>query len=187
MKGRDFLNRLRLTHPESWILIGIPFLFIAGSFFHFLYDLSGKTILAGTISAVNESVWEHAKMLLLPPILWWVLYYLLKGKKYGINPNQWFTGMLVSIVSSILAMMFIYYFYTQAFGVKLLYMDIFILFLAILIGQGLGWHFYRYFSGINAIVSILLVTVIFILFVYWTFSPPHIPLFYDNPNGKYGI
>lgn len=181
------MNSQRFTHPEKWILIGIPILFIVGSFFHFLYDLSGKSIIAGVVSPVNESVWEHAKMLLLPPIIWWVLYYLCKGKKYGIHQRQWFTGMLVSIVSSILSMMFVYYFYSQAFGVRLLCVDIFILFLACLTGQSLGLHFYRNSRGFTPAISILLTAAIFSLFVYWTFQPPHIPLFYDSVKGTYGI
>ncbi len=181
------MKKQRFTHPEKWILIGIPFVFIVGSIFHFLYDWSGQKVLVGLISPVNESVWEHAKLLLVPTLLWWFVYYIAKQKKYGIDANLWFTGLLVSIVSSILSMMFFYYFYTQAFGTQSLYVDIFIFLLASIIGQCIGLHFYRYSEGLGAGFSFLLIVLICVLFVYWTFQPPHLPLFFDKVNNKYGI
>lgn len=86
------MNYKALSNPEKWILKGIPILFIIGSLLHFMYDLSGNNFLVGLVTAVNESVWEHAKMVLLPVILWWSLYYLYNGKRYDIDRNQWYTG-----------------------------------------------------------------------------------------------
>ena len=181
------MKKQKFTHPEKWILIGIPFVFIVGSIFHFLYDWSGQNVLVGLISPVNESVWEHAKLLLVPTTLWWVAYYIAKQKKYGIDANLWFTGFLVSLVSSITLMMLFYYFYTQAFGIQSLYVDIFIFLLVSIMGQLLGLHFYRYSEGLGAGFSIVLIALIFIIFAYWTFQPPQIPLFFDKVDGKYGI
>lgn len=181
------MRKQRISHPEKWILIGIPFIFIFGSLFHFLYSWSGKKVIVGLISAVNESVWEHTKLLLVPIILWWLIYYVIKQKKYGIDANLWFTGMLVAIVSSILTMICFYYFYTQAFGIQSLVVDIVIFLLAIIIGQCLGLHIYKYPQGLGTWLSILIIAAIFALIVYWTFQPPHIPLFFDKVNGKYGI
>ncbi|WP_024834683.1 DUF6512 family protein [Ruminiclostridium josui] len=181
------MKKQRFTHPEKWILFGIPFVFIAGFILHYLYLWSGQKDFVGLISPLNESVWEHGKLLLVPTLLWWLVYYIAKQKKYGIDANLWFTGLLVAIVSSILSVMFFYYFYTQAFGFQSLYVDIFIFLLCSIIGPCLGLHFYRYSEGLGILISILLITLICILFVYWTFEPPHLPLFFDKVNGKYGI
>ena len=57
---------------ERWIWISLPMLFMVGSVFHFLYDLSGESPIIGAFAAVNESVWEHQKMVLLPVAAWWL-------------------------------------------------------------------------------------------------------------------
>ncbi len=175
------------SKPEKWILLGIPALFLIGACMHFLYDFSGKMTLIGAISPVNESVWEHSKMVLLPVILWWVLYYIVNGKKYCIDKNAWMTGGLVSLVVSLLAMPMIYYFYTGAFGVEILIVDMLILLVAVFLGQMAGLHFYRYSKGIDSTIVILLFVIIVLIFVAFTFNPPHFPIFMDGSTGTYGI
>jgi len=162
-------------------------LFIIGAFFHFLFVLSGKLSIIGAISAVNESVWEHEKMILLPVICWWAIYYALKGNKYGIDINKWFTGLVISLFSSLLTIPFLFYFYTQAFGVEILAVDIFLLLLADFIGQWLGLHFYKHAKSLKVHISIMLVILIVIAFVVFTFNTPHLPLFQDGVAGGYGI
>ena len=39
---------------------------VTGTVLHFLYDLTGRSILASLVSAVNESVWEHMKLIFYP-------------------------------------------------------------------------------------------------------------------------
>lgn len=182
-----FIREKKLSPPEKWIILGIPFLFIIGSIFHFLYQLSGERIIIGIIAPVNESVWEHLKMILIPTICWWAIYYVLRGYKYKINANKWFTGLLVSLVSSMFTIMFVFYFYTEAFGVELIIVDILILLLANIVGQLLGLHFYRYATGIDVQIAIVIIVFIVTVFIVFTFNPPHLPLFLDSSTGTYGI
>ena len=58
----------QLSSAEKWTLLGIPLLFIIGSVFHFIYELTGKNIIVGLISPVNESIFQHIKMIILPII-----------------------------------------------------------------------------------------------------------------------
>lgn len=166
-----------LLPQEKWILLGIPVLFIVGSMFHFLYEFSGNNPLVGLISPVNESIWEHTKMVVIPLILWWTLFYLTQGKNLSIDIDSWFTGLLVSLVTSILLIPALYYFYTGAFGVSLLWVDILILLIALTIGQLLGLHVYRYSDGINHNLVILIIGAILLFYFFATVSPPEIPLF----------
>ena len=176
-----------LPNEEKWILKGIPLLFIIGSLMHFLYNIFWESIAVGLFAPVNESVWEHSKMVLLPIILWWSLYYCFKGKKYNISKNKWFQGGLVSLLTSLTAIPLLFYFYTEAFGVELLWVDISILLISIILGQLLGLHFYKYWKGINYIFVIAILVLIILIFVVFTFYPPHIPMFYDTSTGSYGI
>ncbi|HVB45893.1 MAG TPA: DUF6512 family protein [Streptosporangiaceae bacterium] len=39
---------------------------VAGTLLHFVYAWSGRTLAVGLLSPVNESVWEHTKLLVIP-------------------------------------------------------------------------------------------------------------------------
>ena len=176
-----------MTPTEKNILKASPILFLIGSLMHFLYDLSGKNIFVGLISAVNESVWEHSKMVLWPIICWWTIYYIKNNKKDRIDRNKWFTAGLVALLVSLITIPMIYYFYTGVFGVEILIVDISILFLAVLFGQLLGLHVYKYSKGVNASISIRIFIILILIFAIFTLYPPHSPLFKDGSTGQYGI
>lgn len=185
--GRYVMTYKSLTYPERWILKGIPALFILGTLMHFVYDILWESPLAGLVSAVNESIWEHAKLVLWPVILWWSLYYCFRRQQYKIDRNKWFGSALVALLTALAVIPLLYYFYTSAFGVELLWVDILILFLADLFGQLLGLHVYRHGKGIPALLVIFIFIVLVILFAVFTFYPPQIPWFRDGVSGKYGI
>jgi hypothetical protein len=162
---------------EKWIIAGIPILFLIGAGMHFIYEFSGNNFLIGLIAPINESVWEHTKMVVLPVILWWALYYLVKGSELSLDKNKWFTGCLASLVVSILSIPFLYYFYTGAFGVEYLWADILILLIALFLGQFTGLHVYNYSKGINSSITILIIILIIFIYAFFTLHPPDYPLF----------
>jgi len=176
-----------LSSSQKWIIKGIPILFLIGTIMHFLYGFCGQNILIGSIAAVNESLWEHSKMVLLPVICWWSFYYIIKGKQNNIDQNKWFTSALIALLTAIITIPMLYYFYTEAFGVEILAVDISILFVAILLGQLLAFHFYKYSKGINSYISICISIFLVLTFIIFTYYPPHIPFFRDSTTGQYGI
>ena len=176
-----------LPVKEKWCSWSIPFLFIIGSTFHFLFELSGNSPVVGAFAAINESVWEHQKMVLLPVIGWWTIVFLLKGTRDRINKRKWFTGSIASLIVSIMTIPFMFYFYSEAFGVHLLIVDVLILLLAFIGGQCIGFHFYKYSKGIAFYVSMIVTIVILLIFILFTFNPPLLPWFKDSLTGQYGI
>ena len=52
-----------------WQLGGFSFTALAGTLLHFLYDLTGESVLAAPFSGVNESTWEHMKLLYFPLLI----------------------------------------------------------------------------------------------------------------------
>ena len=165
---------------EKWILLGIPVLFLIGAIFHYLYEFSGKNPLVGLIAPINESVWEHTKMVVLPLIMWWSLFYLSQGDNLFIDSDAWFTGLLISLVASIIAIPVLYYFYTEAFGVSLLWIDILILLIALAIGQLLGLHVYQHSPGMDCSQVLLIIGAILLFYFLTTIRPPKIPLFQSH-------
>ena len=70
---------------------------------------------------------------------------------------------------------------------KVARIDIFNLLFSITVGQFMGLHFYRYSKGIRVFASILILILILWIFILFTISPPHIPLFRDATTGQFGI
>ena len=175
-----------LNNPEKWIILGIPALFLMGSLMHFIYELTGKSYFIGDFSPINESVWEHSKMIVVPMIAWWTLYYIFCKDTYEIDRNRWFFPLLISLVLYIIMIAF-FYTYSTALGKELLWVDIFDLILSLSIGQLLGMYFYRHGPSININISLFIIVAIVALFIIFTFYPPHIPIFKDTSTGTYGI
>ena len=134
-----------IKSPKKWTLWGIPAIFAIGSGMHFLYDLLGKNPAVGAIAPVNESIWEHIKLALLPVILWWTLYYLLAGEKHGLDSRRWFAGALTATIVSSIAIPAMYYFYHGAIGKEWMWMDILIFLIAI--AGGVSWRGCIFITG----------------------------------------
>ena len=56
-----------------WEAAGFLIAAAGGTLLHFLYEWSGEQLLAAVISAVNESTWEHMKLLFVPVFLFSVV------------------------------------------------------------------------------------------------------------------
>ncbi len=180
MKKSDILPE------QKYLLWGIPFIFAAGAALHYLYDLTGERAVIGAIAPVNESVWEHTKMVYLPTLIWWGGGY--RRRKDTVDADRWFSGAMWSILSSIASMPALYYLYTGILGRHLLAVDISLLAVCAAIGQTLGAHLYRrgkgYLGRSGALGIIAAVGAVFAIF---TFRTPRLPIFRDGLTGLFGL
>ena len=65
-----------------WELGGFLLTAAAGTLLHFVYEWSGDSILTAAFSAVNESTWEHMKLLFFPLFLFSLAQVCALGKNY---------------------------------------------------------------------------------------------------------
>lgn len=180
------MNKNEAKSAEKWVLWGIPSLFLGGSILHFAFNALGKRPFVGLFAPVNESIWEHTKLAYIPTLFWWVGYWLKKGKNLPNKP--YFSGALTASVVSSAIIPLLYYFYTGAFAFKSLWVDISLLFIGISTGQLLGLHlFKRAKKGLPLYVSIACFILISLLYAFFTFNPPRLPLFCDPITKTYGI
>ncbi len=56
--------------PRTNLICGILFTSVLGSLLHFVYEWTGENPLAALFSPVNESVFEHCKLLFFPALLY---------------------------------------------------------------------------------------------------------------------
>ena len=166
------------------ILLGIPAAFLMGAALHFVWDWAGRPPALGLFVPVNESVFEHMKMVPLPMLLWWGGCALLRRR--ALRPDAWFTSALVSMLAASLCVPLLYYFYTGAFGAEITAVDIAILLAADAAGQLLGLHCYRYGRALDWRLALALMLGWLALFAAGTAFPPRLPLFRDSVHGTYG-
>ena len=56
-----------------WELFGFALTSLGGTLLHFLYEWSGGSVLLAPFSGVNESTWEHMKLLFFPMLIFAVI------------------------------------------------------------------------------------------------------------------
>jgi hypothetical protein len=93
---------------KKYIISGIIFTIVFGSLLHFFYDWSGKNAIVGLFSPINESVFEHLKLLYFPMLLWIVPGYFIYGKK---NRN-YFLSSFIGLVCGLILTPVLFYLYT---------------------------------------------------------------------------
>lgn len=175
------------TDVEKSILYIIPVLFLLASALHFVYRASGRVFAVGLLTPVNESVWEHLKLAFLPTALWWIGYYLWRGRQSGIGADAWFTAAAAGIVTACLLIPMVYYFYREGLGIRSLALDIALLLVAMAAGQCLALHVLRCGVRAPAWIGLAVLAALFLLFAVWSVHPPRLRLFLDTTTGKYGM
>lgn len=105
---------------KSYTFSGILFVLILGSLSHFFYEWSDHNFIIGLFSPVNESVWEHMKLVFFPMLLYsFIAIPKLKGA-YPCAASAWLSGILAGT----LLIPVIFYTYTTILGYNLLILDI---------------------------------------------------------------
>lgn len=163
----------------KWMLWGVPILFFIGCIMHFVCGWSGKSMILGVFSPINESVWEHLKLSLWPMFVWWIVGYLIYSKGNRAFAVRWFFSCMIAQLVCPMAIISFYYTYTGALGFDSLVLDILSLFLGLLAGQGLALYTFKYakFKLWWLYIAILILALLFAAFIFFTFSPPDLPIF----------
>ena len=95
-------------------IIDIIIIFILTFIFHFLYDLIPNNFTA-IFFPVNESIWEHMKLLYTPIILTSLFDYFITNQN-KIKLNNFFTSIFISSILSIILYLDIYMPIHNTFG-----------------------------------------------------------------------
>lgn len=162
------------------IIINTICIFVVCSLFHFIYDLF-PNFLTSLFFPVNESIWEHLKMIFSASICFSLISNIFYKDK-----NLAFRSYIRSMASIIILLLLyipIYY----IFG-EILVLTLIILFISIFLGEVIASKISekKHYKYIN-IVSVLLIIINFSIFFYLTYFPIKEGLFLDRKNNKYGI
>ena len=119
----------KLKHFSKETVLDIILVCIIGTIFHFAYEFSGRNILVALFSAVNESIWEHIKIACMSIYIVSFIKMAIKEKR---DKNLWIS-LFFKIISIIIIIPIFFYSYRSILGIEVLYLDLIILYIAIII------------------------------------------------------
>ncbi|MBE6727013.1 MAG: hypothetical protein E7562_00015 [Ruminococcaceae bacterium] len=155
----------------------IPFFIIGiiGTLMHFIYEWSGENPVVGLFAPINESIWEHQKLLFFPSIAYSAFSYL-KDRKYPNDP----ISTLFGVISGMLSIITLYYTYKGIIGKDIGWLNIVIFYIGVavfLITKRIIRK-NRVLTGITPnIAAIIIILILSILFGIWTYMPPKLGIF----------
>ena len=167
-----------------WQAAGFALVTFGGTILHFLYDWTGGSILVSPFSGVNESTWEHMKLLFWPLFLFSVIQRLFfKDQK-----NYWCVK-LVEILLGLALIPVLFYTYNGVFGKSPDWINIAIFYISALLAFLFEWWAFKrdWLPCKRPWLAFAVICLIGVLFVVFTFMPPQIPLFQDPLTGTYGV
>lgn len=164
-------------------IISTIFIMISGVLLHFTFEWSNKNALIGTFSPINESIWEHLKLLFFPMLITTIIVYFYAGK----NISNYLCAKVQGIILAISFTIVFFYTYTGIIGTNFAIIDISSFFIAVALGQYVSYKKMQSASSCNNLIAIIILLVLYLCFLNFTFYPPHIGLFKDPITGMFGI
>lgn len=165
---------------------GAVFTAVSGTLLHFVFQWSSRSPIAAVFSPVNESTWEHLKLIFIPMVFYGIFEFFAFGRKRAdFIPARAFSiliGMLV-IVSS-------FYTYTGILGKNFLPLDIAVFLLGTAAAYFCGYKFMEkdmFSSRKGKIIGAAVLLPLVLAFALFTFYPPEIGLFLDPVTGGYSF
>lgn len=167
-----------------WQLLGFAVTACGGVLLHFLYDWLGNAVWIAPFAGVNESTWEHMKLL-----FWPMLVFAAAESFFFRERDDFWCVKLRGILLGLVLIPVIFYTCDGIIGDSPDWLNISIFFICaalvyvyearLLIGNRINRAFPK--------TAIILLGIIAVLFVAFTFTTPHIGLFEDPLTGAFGI
>ena len=168
-----------------WQMGGFVFTAIVGTLLHFLFDWIDGNVVAALFSAVNESIWEHLKLLFYPMVVFALLEYFFWAK----DVDSFWCIKLIGILIGLVLIPVVYYTYTGILGVNADWFNITIFFLVAGIVYWVETKLFQndFTCSVGSKLAVALILLIAVTFTVFTFAPPLIPFFQDPITGTYGF
>ena len=166
-------------------LISILGIFIISFLAHFMYNLF-PNVITSFFFPVNESIWEHMKILFTSTLIYGIIDYILM-KRFNIKFNNLILELFITAFLSVIIYLIIYIPLYLLVGENFI-ISISLMLITYIITKYIGYFIliqkeYRFLN----IISIFLIVICYFIFIYLTYNPPHKFIFYDILNEKYGI
>ena len=171
------------TKIRNYQISSVIFTFVLGTLLHFTYKWFGENQIIAIFSSINESVWEHLKLLYFPMLLTTIIGYFYFGR----NISNFLCSKTIGIIVSILFMITLFFTYTGILGKNIPIIDIGSFFVSVFLGEFLSYILIINNFKCNKKLSFIILTTLFICFVIFTYKTPKLGIFKDPITNHYGI
>lgn len=174
--------------PKKLLLrleIAGPFIvFTLATLLHFSYDLS-PNVLTSLFGAVNESIWEHIKIFSIAYLFYGFIEFLWARP----NLKRFVAAKVAGVISQGVFIPLAYYTYTLFTKKPVLIVDLLIGFFAAVIGFFVSYRLYKSDKELEKyfLTSLMMLFLILMCLLCFTYFPPEAELFRDVVTGEYGI
>ena len=167
-----------------WELFGFAITALGGTLLHFMYDWLGEAMWIAPFSGVNESTWEHMKLLFWPMFIYAVIESFFFKDYYSFRCVK-LRGTLLGL----LLIPVLFYTYNGAIGKSPDFINITIFFVSAAIAYV---YQSRTLQKENTVcvfprISFSILCFIALIFIIFTFKTPMLGIFRDPLTGSYGI
>lgn len=159
---------------KKYTITGTFFVLITGTLSHFIYEWSGNNFIVGFFCPVNESTWEHMKLVFFPMFLFSIFMFKRLNRSY---PHILQSSSLGILIGTFLVPV-LFYTYTGILGYNTLVLDIFTFILSVITG------FYSIYKLTQSLkikypfsIPFALVLTVMVCFILFTYHAPKIGLF----------
>ena len=149
-----------------------------GTLGHFVYNWSGENTILGYLTPVNESTWEHLKLLFFPTLIFSVFEYFLMKEK----PQNYPFAVSISLLIGLISIVIIFYTYSGVLGFKIEWFNIAIYYIALLImliTKAILLSF-KLEVGILNWIALIWIFVMALTFIFFTYNPLDLGIFKER-------
>lgn len=158
---------------KRFCVIGFLVTTILGVISHFVYEWTGGNFLVGLFFPMNESTWEHMKLLFFPMFL----FALVAGKKmerqYPCIYNAMFTGILLGLA----LIPTLFYTYSGVLGFFVDWVNIAVYVLSVLVAYIVVYRVALTCRNKNPMVLRIVMYVLLVAFMVFSVYPPKLGIF----------
>jgi hypothetical protein len=167
-----------------WELMGFAVTSLGGTLLHYLYEWAAEAAWVAPFSGVNESTWEHMKLL-----FWPLFVYAIVQSFFFKDRMDFWCVKLRGILLGLVLIPVIFYTYNGAIGKSPDWINIAIFFLAA--GATYVYETWQLKREIlpckNPKLAFVILCTVSVLFIVFTYNTPEIGIFKDPTTGTYGI
>lgn len=159
---------------KQYTMIGAIFVLIAGTLSHFLYAWTKNNFIIGLFTPINESIWEHMKLIFFPMLVYSCFMIHKLKEKYPCITASLFFGILLGT----LLIPIFFYTYTGIFQQDIFFLDLAIFVFSVIIAFLTGYKLtLSCRMQKHTFLLRCLICFFIICFILFTYYPPNVGLF----------
>ena len=165
----------------NYTVSGTVFVSLLGTLAHFFYEWTGLNPVIGLFTAVNESTWEHMKLIFFPMLL----YYIFIWFKLRRRTPEALPSMLIAILIGTCMIPILFYTYTGILGFMVTAANLTIYYVSVTTAFVI---FYLIATRCRLeevnIILYFIITLFICMFFLFTYDPPELGIFIDPTTTK---